>query len=217
MFSYMENLPPSEAEQIKKTIQDLFRQTCILQVKYDPVTLAQRDNKRYQVCVKHREFLSDYFAVLGCELVHDPQEHIFRLTGEGVVTEKLNMLTTKILLLLKIIYRDKIMGAGLMPTITSLKEIRKYGVETNLITQKLTTLEMNDSLSLLKRHQIIELPSAISNLEDDSPIYIYSTIHILCPTADINAIVKEYAKDIDAVQLEYQEEKGDAQNEEVIY
>lgn len=217
MFSYMENLPPSEAEQIKKTIQDLFRQTCILQVKYDPVTLAQRDNRRYQVCVKHREFLSDYFAVLGCELVHDPQEHIFRLTGEGVVTEKLNLLTTKILLLLKIIYRDKIMGAGLMPTITSLKEIRKYGVETNLITQKLTTLEMNDSLSLLKRHQIIELPSAISNLEDDSPIYIYSTIHILCPTADINAIVKEYAKDIDAVQLEYQEEKGDAQNEEVIY
>ena len=39
MFEYMENVSQSEAENIRKTIQDLFRQTCILQVKCDPVTL----------------------------------------------------------------------------------------------------------------------------------------------------------------------------------
>ena len=43
MFEYMENVSPNEAENIKKTIQDLFRQTCILQMKCDPVTLIQRD------------------------------------------------------------------------------------------------------------------------------------------------------------------------------
>ena len=41
MLKYMEELSPGEASNIKKTIQDLFKQTCILQVKCDPVTLVQ--------------------------------------------------------------------------------------------------------------------------------------------------------------------------------
>lgn len=215
MFEYMENLPTSEAELIKKTIQDLFRQTCILQFKYDPVTLVQRDNSRYQVCVKHREFIANYFAVLGCELVHEPQENIFRITGEGVLIERFNLLTTKLVLLLKIIYRDKIMGDGLNATVTTLSEIRRYGTETNLITKKLTTGEINEALSMLKRHQMIELPSALGNLEDDSPIYIYSTINILCPTSDINAIVNEYVKEMDEIQLEYNEQKEETDEEDI--
>ena len=86
MLQYMETVSQGEAENIRKTIQDLFRQTCILQVKCDPATLVQHDNPRYQVCLRHREFIADYLSVLDCELVHDPQEHIFRITGDGVMT-----------------------------------------------------------------------------------------------------------------------------------
>ena len=43
MLEYMENISQSEAENIRKTIQDLFRQTCILQTKCDPVTLIQKE------------------------------------------------------------------------------------------------------------------------------------------------------------------------------
>ena len=86
MLQYMETVSQGEAENIRKMIQDLFRQTCILQVKCDPVTLVQRDNPRYQVCLRHREFIADYLSVLDCELVHDPQEHIFRITGDGVIS-----------------------------------------------------------------------------------------------------------------------------------
>ena len=46
MLQYMETVSQGEAENIRKTIQDLFRQTCILQVKCDPATLVQRDNPR---------------------------------------------------------------------------------------------------------------------------------------------------------------------------
>ena len=52
MLEYMGQVSPKEAEDIRKTIQDLFRQTCILQVKCDPVTLIQKDNPRYQVCLR---------------------------------------------------------------------------------------------------------------------------------------------------------------------
>lgn len=48
MFSYLEERTPAEVEAIRRTIQELLRQTCILQVKYDPVTLTARDNARYR-------------------------------------------------------------------------------------------------------------------------------------------------------------------------
>ena len=63
MLEYMENVSQSEAENIRKTIQDLFRQTCILQTKCDPVTLIQKDNPHYQVCARNREFICRCFTV----------------------------------------------------------------------------------------------------------------------------------------------------------
>ena len=188
----MENVSQSEAENIRKTIQDLFRQTCILQVKCDPVTLIQRDNPRYQVCLRNREFIADYLAVLDCELVHDPQEHIFRIAGEGVMTERMSLTTTKLVILLKMIYRDKIMGEGLHATTTNLAEIREYGKNTNLIIRRLTLQEWQDALMVMKTHQMIELPGAIGNLEDDTPIYIYSTVNIFCSAMDISELVRKY-------------------------
>ena len=192
MLKYMEELSPGEAANIKKTIQDLFKQNCILQVKCDPVTLIQRDNPRYRTCANHREFIAAYLSLLDLELVHDPQEQLFRIRGEGMPTERMNLMTTRIMLILKILYREKIMGAGLNATVTCLREIRESGASTNLINRKLTNQEWQDALMLLKVHQIIELPGAVGNVEDDTPIYIYSTINIFCSSVDINELVAQY-------------------------
>lgn len=202
MFEYMENVSPNEAENIRKTIQDLLRQTCILQMKCDPVTLIQRDNPRYQVCLRNREFISDYLAVLDCELVHDQQEHLFRITGDGVMLEKLTLLTARIVIIMKMIYRDKIMGEGLNATTTNLAEIREYGRNTNLITRKLTNQEWSDALLLMKTHQMIELPGAIANLEDNTPIYIYGTVNIFCSAMDINELVRMYSDEVELIKYD---------------
>ena len=101
-------------------------------------------------------------------------------------------MTTRIMLLLKIIYRDRIMGDGLRATVTSLREIREYGASTKLIIRKLTSQEWQDALTLLKVHQIIELPGAVGNVEDDTPIYIYSTVNIFCSSVTIEELVKKY-------------------------
>lgn len=202
MFEYMENVSPNEAENIRKTIQDLLRQTCILQMKCDPVTLIQRDNPRYQVCLRNREFISDYLAVLDCELVHDQQEHLFRITGDGVMLEKMTLLTARIVIIMKMIYRDKIMGEGLNATTTNLAEIREYGRNTNLITRKLTNQEWSDALLLMKTHQMIELPGAIANLEDNTPIYIYGTVNIFCSAMDINELVRMYSDEVELIKYD---------------
>ena len=148
MFEYLESISITEGEQIKKTIQALFRQTCILQVKYDPATLVPKDNVQYEICVRHRHFIEDYLSVLGCELTHDAQEHIFCLTGDGAAREKLNMTETVILLIIKLIYKDKIMGEGLNAPVTTLKEMREYGKNTNLIVRKLKeSFSLSDAAS----------------------------------------------------------------------
>lgn len=216
MVTYLQEFTATEQDNIKKTIQDLFRQTCILQTKCDPVTLTLKDNPRYQICARHREFIADYLSVLDCELIHDPQEHIFRITGEGVLVEKLNLITTKLLIILKLIYREKIMGAGLQATVTNLAEIREYGANTNLITRKLNAQEINDALTMMKTHQMIELPGAIGNLEDDTPIYIYSTINIFLSSADISELIKLYQEEVEELLTEtdeYQEEDRESMEE----
>lgn len=195
MVAYMEELSVTEAENLKKTIAKLFRQTCILQMRYDPVTLVPRDNLDYEICARHRNFIEDYLSVLGCELVHDPQEHIFRLVGEGVETEKLSLATTILVLLVKMIYRDKILGEGLNATVTTLAEIREYGKNTNLLNRKLTVAEWREALYLMSKHQMIELPGAVRDIEDDTPIYLYSTINLYVSATDINALVEEYGEE----------------------
>ena len=170
MVNYMEELSVTEADNLKKTIAALFRQTCILQMKYDPVTLVPRDNLHYEICTRHRKFIEDYLSVLSCELVHDPQEHIYRLHGDGIAIEKINATVTKVILLVKLIYRDK-------------------------INYKLTMGEWKEALYVMSKHQIIEVPGAIQNVEDETPIYIYSTINLYCGSMDITALIKEYQED----------------------
>ena len=195
MASYIEELSVTEAENLKKTISKLFRQTCILQMRYDPATLTPRDNLDYEICVRHRGFIEEYLAVLGCELIHDPQEHIFRLVGDGVETEKMSLTTTIIVLLVKMIYRDKILGEGLNATVTTLEEIREYRKNTNLLNRKLTLAEWREALYLMSKHQMIELPGAVRDVEDHTPIYLYSTINLYVSAADINALVEEYREE----------------------
>ncbi len=194
MDNYMESLSTTEAENLKHTIAALFRQTCILQEKVDPVTLTPRDNLHYEMCVRHRQFIEDYLSILGLELTHDPQERVFRLEGEGAAMERLSPTTTRIMLLIKMIYRDKVLGEGLNATVTNLEEIRTYGKNTNLIGQKLTMGEWKDALYVMSRHQIIEVPGAIQNIEDDTPIYLYGTINLYLSGADLTELTEEYGE-----------------------
>ena len=211
MFEYMKNLSLAEQDSLKKVIQELFRQTCILKVKYDPETLVKKDNPKYHVCNRHREFIEDYLQILGCELLHDFQDHIFRLVGDGVPSLHLSLTTTKLVLLLKFIYKEKMMGEGLKASITTWKEIRKYGMETNLLTEKLTVGEWNEAFALMKRHQMLEIPGAISNMEDETPLYIYGTVNLYCPASEINELLKRYQN-----EEEEKEEDTDAEDEEGI-
>ena len=62
---------------------------------------------------------------------------------------------------------------------------------------------------MMSKHQIIEVPGAIQNVEDETPIYIYSTINLYCGSMDITALIKEYQDD-----QQYDQQAEEAAEEE---
>ena len=110
------------------------------------------------------------------------------------------MTETVILLIIKLIYKDKIMGEGLNAPVTTLKEMREYGKNTNLIVRKLKADEWKASLYLMRLHQIIDVPGAVRDLEDDTPIYIYSTINLYVTAKDMNDLIEEYREEADGYE-----------------
>ena len=96
-------------------------------------------------------------------------------------------------------------------TVTNLAEIREYGKNTNLINYKLTMGEWKEALYVMSKHQIIEVPGAIQNVEDETPIYIYSTINLYCGGMDITALIKEYQEDQYAEEVSEQEIQEEAE------
>ena len=129
------------------------------------------------------------------------------------------MPTTLLVLLLKLSYRDKILGEGLKATVTNLAEIREYGKNTNLITRKLTAAEWKEALYLMRMHQMIDLPGAVRDVEDHTPIYIYGTVHLYCTSADIRDLVEKYREELQEEQnvQDTEEEEDFETGEEDIY
>ena len=78
---------------------------------------------------------------------------------------------------------------------TTLREIREYGRNTNLITEKLTAAQWRGALYLMRAHQVIDVPGAVRDVEDETPIYIYSTINLYVTAGDINALIEEYGEE----------------------
>ena len=71
----------------------------------------------------------------------------------------------------------------------------------------MTDAEWNEALSLMKRHQMIEYPGALRDMDDHTPIYLYSTINLYCSSAMIHELLERYRE----------ENAGDEAGEETIY
>ena len=48
----------------------------------------------------------------------------------------------------------------------------------------------------MKRHQIVDYPGAVKDLEDKTPIYIYSTINLYCSSAMLNELLEIYREEL---------------------
>lgn len=68
MLEIYEQLTQEEQEKLQDVIRQLYRQTFLLERKYDKKAGRMIANKDFYFCDKHMEFLTAYFAVAGVRL-----------------------------------------------------------------------------------------------------------------------------------------------------
>ena len=163
------------------------------------------DDKKIAICEKHNISITEVekrnpfllHAKAGSFLAMNK----YKVHDSDVINAILNHTTGRpgMSLLEKIIFVADYIEPGRKKA-PNLAEIREYGRNTNLVTRKLTNQEWTDALLLMKTHQMIEIPGAIANLEDDTPIYIYGTVNIFCSAMDINELVRKYGDEEAAIE-----------------
>ena len=195
MFSEIERLNESEQEQVQAVIRYLLKHTYLVSVLHDPIDGTDKDNGIYKSCERYYDIINDYLSVMEISLMHEVIEGIYYISGEGISKETLSQQTIYIVLLLSVIYREKILGEGLPDTVTTLREIREQGDVFGLFKKngKWSANIWREALRTLKLHNIIDVAGGVVNMNDESLIYIYPTINILTSRINVEQMLKEVA------------------------
>ena len=89
MIDYYEQLAQEEKEEVTEVIQTLYRQTFLLERKFDKRAGRMQYTKEYRTCTKHLEFFKAYFEVAGIILRENVHMGVIYIQGEQLWGEKL--------------------------------------------------------------------------------------------------------------------------------
>lgn len=198
MISYYDELNEEERLQVTEIIQTLYEQTYVLDRKYDRKTERYAMNRDYRLCERHLEFLQEYFKIAGVELLENRQFGIFYLQGMNVIGEKLGRIATLYVLILKMLFDEKVnLASTAMQVYTTIGEIHDKITLFHLWDRNNSRYitQMRDAVRLLKKYQIIDTFDNGQDLEGDSKVVIYPTIHLLLRGENVREILEKYAED----------------------
>lgn len=214
MIPYYEELMPEEQAELTGIIRLLYRQTFILERRYDRRTGRYQYNKDYRLCSRHMEFIREYLKIAGVELRENSQMGVIYIQGEGQVGDKLPRLATLYLLILKLIYDEQMASASnSVHIMTSLSEMNeRLGSNLGLLPRKPAPTEIRKAIALLKKYQIIEPLDILEGMDPQSRMIIYPTINVVLFGEDVRGILSSFAEDED----EDLTEGGDKDGEDTV-
>lgn len=195
MINYYEELPPEEQRKVTESISQLYRQTFLLERRYDRKTKRYQINKEYYQCSKHLDFIKAYFAIMDIEVVENSQIGVIFIRGEQVVGEKLSKLATLYILVLKLIYDEQMSTASnSINAMTSLAEIHEKLGTYKLLKKQPSITEIRRTIALLKRYQLIEPLEVLEEMDGVSRLVIYPTVHVVLMGDDVRALIETYGE-----------------------
>lgn len=193
MIEYYENLIPEEQEEVSDSIQLLYRQTFVLERKYDRRTGRMQFNKDFRICSKHLAFLRAYFSIAGISVLENSRTGILYLQGETLIGDKLSRLTTLYVLVLKLIYDEQMASASSsVHVFTTLSDIHERLGSFGLLSRQPSPTEVRRTVSLLKKYQILEPLDLLEELEGASRLVIYPSINMLLLGDDVRALIDTF-------------------------
>lgn len=195
MINYYEELPPEEQRKVTESIQSLYRQTFLLERRYDKKTKRYQVNREYYQCGKHMEFIKAYLAIMDIEVIENSQMGVIYIRGEQVIGEKLSKLTTLYILILKLIYDEQMSAVSTsVNAITSLGDIHEKLGSYRLLKKQPSVTEIRRSIALLKRYQLIEPLDILEEMDGQCRMVIYPTINVVLMGDDVRALIETYTE-----------------------
>ena len=193
MIDYFEALSGSEQDQVSESIRRLYRQTFLLERTYDRKSKRYQTNPEFYQCSQHLEFIRNYFAIMGIEVVENSQLGLIYIRGEQVVGEKLPKLATLYVLILKLIYDEQMSSVSTsVNVVTTLSEIHEKLGTYRLLKRQPSVTEIRRSLAVLKKYQVIEPLDVLEELDGFSRLVIYPTVNVILMGDDVRALLDTF-------------------------
>ena len=153
-------------------------------------------NRDYYPCSKHLEFIRAYFAIMDIEVVENSQMGVIYIRGEQVAGEKLSRLATFYILVLKLIYDEQMSAVSTsVNAVTSIGEIHEKLGTYRLLSKQPSVTEIRRTLALLKRYQLIEPLDVLEDIDGQSRLVIYPTIHVVLMGEDVRELIGTYGEE----------------------
>lgn len=195
MINYYEELPQEEQRKVTEVIGQLYRQTFLLERRYDRKTKRYQINRDYYECSKHLEFIRAYFAIMDIEVTENSQMGVIYIRGEQVMGEKLPRLATLYILVLKLLYDEQMSTVSTsVNAMTTLGEIHEKLGAYRLLPRQPSVTEIRRCLALLKRYQLIEPMDILEETDGSSRLVIYPTINVVLMGDDVRALIETYTE-----------------------
>ena len=196
MIDYFEQLSQEEQEDITEVIQILYRQTFLLERKYDKRSGRMQYVREYRICSKHLEFLRAYYKVAGITLKENARMGLIYIQGEALWGEKLPRLATIYLLVLKLIYDEQMASVSSSSHIvTTLGAVNGKAGDFRVLHGLPSPTEMRRTIALLKKYQIIEPLDVLEELNEHTRLIIYPCIHAVLMGDDIKELLETFGEE----------------------
>lgn len=196
MIDYFEQLSQEEQEDITEVIQILYRQTFLLERKYDKKSGRMQYVREYRICSKHLEFLRAYYKVAGITLKENAHMGLIYIQGEALWGEKLPRLATIYLLVLKLIYDEQMASVSSSSYIvTTLGAVNGKAGDFRVLHGLPSPTEMRRTIALLKKYQIIEPLDVLEELNEHTRLIIYPCIHAVLMGDDIKELLETFGEE----------------------
>lgn len=195
MIDYFERLSEEEQQSVKESIQILYRQTFLLERKYDRKSKRYQINREFYQCDKYLEFIKAYFAIMDIEVVENSQIGVIYIRGEQVVGEKLPKLATLYILILKLLYDEQMSAVSTsVNAVVTLGEIHEKLNVYRILRKQPSVTEIRRSLALLKRYQLLEPLDVLEELNGYSRMVIYPTVNVVLMGDDVRELLKTFSE-----------------------
>lgn len=196
MIEYYEQLTQEEQEALTEVIRMLYRQTYLLERKYDRRTGRMQYVKEYRICSKHQEFLREYFAVAGITLRENAHMGVLYIQGGQTMGEKLPRLATIYLLVLKLIYDEQMASVSSgSHIVTTLGAVNGKAGEFKVLKSLPSVTEMRRTIAFLKKYQIIEPLEVLEEMNEETRMIIYPCINAVLMGEEIRELLAEFKEE----------------------